>query len=111
MLNTKYTRTTITLPEELLFEIKKKALLEKKTITAVINESLSLSLGKSIPRRKPIDINTLFGAWGIRYDDEKTRLKKLAALVIGSVSLKNHPEWNSKKKVSNWVRKIRSEWE
>lgn len=111
-MDTKYTRTTITLPEDLLYEIKKKALVERKTITEVINESLSLSLGKSISFKKPVDINSLFGAWGKgESDDEKTRLKNLANLVIGSVSLKDHPEWSSKKKVASWVRKLRSEWE
>ncbi|MBI2029857.1 hypothetical protein HYT02_05555 [Candidatus Gottesmanbacteria bacterium] len=62
MLDTKSTRTTITLPEDLLFEIKKRALLEKKTIKEIINESLSSYLGfktKSTP-----SINSLFGAWG-----------------------------------------------
>ncbi|MBI4991186.1 type II toxin-antitoxin system Phd/YefM family antitoxin [Candidatus Gottesmanbacteria bacterium] len=43
--------------------------------------------------------------------DEKTKLKQLATLVIGSVSLKNHPEWGSKRKITRWVRKIRSEWD
>jgi len=43
--------------------------------------------------------------------DEKNKLKQLANLVIGSVSLKNHPEWGSKRKIARWVRKIRSEWE
>lgn len=91
-MDTKYTRTTITLPEDLLYEIKKKALMEKRTITEVINESLSIGLGKNIPATKPIDINTLFGAWGkgesglkflkrIRYGkEEKAREKYLAKL-------------------------------
>lgn len=91
-MDTKYTRTTITLPEELLFEIKKKALMERKTITAVINQSLALSLGKSIPAKNPADINSLFGAWGkgesgtkflkrVRYGkEEKAREKYLAKL-------------------------------
>lgn len=91
-MDTKYTRTTITLPEDLLFEIKKKALIEKKTITAVISQSLSLSLGKSIPSKNPVDINSLFGAWGkgesgakflkrVRYGkEEKAREKYLTKL-------------------------------
>jgi len=64
MLTNKYTRTTISVPENLLFEIKKKALMEKKTITEVISDNLSLMLGKNIPNRKPIDIEALFGVWG-----------------------------------------------
>ncbi len=91
-MNTKYTRTTITLSDDLLFEIKKKALMEKKTVTEIVNESLSLSLGKSISSKKPIDINSLFGAWGkgesglkflkrIRYGkEEKARKEYLAKL-------------------------------
>lgn len=63
-MNTNNVRTTITLPEDLLFEIKKKALMERKTITEVITENLSLALGKSIPARKPADIKALFGSWG-----------------------------------------------
>ncbi len=91
-MDTKYTRTTITLPEELLFEIKKKALMEKKTMTEIINKSLFIGLGKSLPSKKPVDINSLFGAWGkgesglkflkrIRYGkEEKAREKYLAKL-------------------------------
>lgn len=91
-MNTKYTRTTITLPEELLFEIKKKALMEKTTMTEIINKSLSIGLGKSITSSKPVDINSLFGAWGkgesgfkflkrIRYGkEEKVRERYLAKL-------------------------------
>lgn len=63
-MDTNYVRTTITLPEELLFEIKKKALMEKKTIKEIITESLSLSLGKNVPTKKEVDIRSLFGAWG-----------------------------------------------
>lgn len=87
------TRTTITLPEWLLFEIKKKALIERKTIKEIIQEKLSVSLGFG---KKALDASpsllSLFGAWGkgesgvqflkrIRYGkDEKARetyLKKV----------------------------------
>lgn len=91
-MNTKYTRTTITLPEDLLFEIKKKALMEKKTLTEVIKESLSIGLGRRISTAEPVDIDSLFGAWGkgesglkflkrIRYGkEEKAREKYLVKL-------------------------------
>lgn len=91
-MDTKWTRTTISLPEELLFEIKKKALMERKTITQVINETLSLNFGKSISPIKQVDLNCLFGAWGkgesglkflkrMRYGkEEKAREKYLAKL-------------------------------
>ena len=66
--------------------------MEKKTITEVINENLSLSIGKSFPAKKPINIDSLFGAWGksesglkflkrVRYGkEEKAREKYLAKL-------------------------------
>lgn len=91
-MDTNYVRTTISLPEELLFEIKKKALMERKTITDVITERLSLSLGKSIPKKKKPDLDSLFGAWGkgetglqflkrVRYGkEEKARERYLAKL-------------------------------
>lgn len=41
------TRTTITIPEELLFEIKKKALFEGKTMKEVIEEGIKRYLNKS----------------------------------------------------------------
>lgn len=76
MLNTKYTRTTISVPEELLFEIKKKALLERKTVTEVINKSLSVYLGKEFPPKTSLNINSLFGAWG-KGPSGLTSLKKI----------------------------------
>lgn len=87
--NIKYTRTTITVPEDVLFEIKKKALLEKKTAKEIINESLLSFLVSPI---KTEDITSLFGAWGkgesgIKYVNklreakiEKKRSKYLKAL-------------------------------
>lgn len=65
MLTPKYTRTTITLPEELLWEIKKKALSEKKPFWRIVVDGLSLYLG--VPKKKNLenfDINSLFGSWG-----------------------------------------------
>lgn len=88
---TNYVRTTITLPEELLFEIKKKALMEKKTITEVINEGLNQYLGKKT-KKQPISIMSFIGSWGkgetgaeflkrVRYSkEEKEREKYLAKL-------------------------------
>ncbi|MBM3283872.1 hypothetical protein FJY90_06545 [Candidatus Gottesmanbacteria bacterium] len=69
MLNSDYTRTTITLPEELLLEIKKKALEERKKIKDVIIEGLILSLGINVKKFSKnltgsFDINSLFGIWG-----------------------------------------------
>jgi len=64
-MDTKYTRTTITLPEDLLYEIKKRALAQRKTIKKVIQESLSLSLGYDYKNEKSIlPLTSLFGSWG-----------------------------------------------
>ena len=87
-----YTRTTITLPEDLLFEIKKRALMEKKTIKDIVYESLSSYVGKKTAIAPPITISSVIGAWGkgesgskflkrIRYGkEEKAREKYLAKL-------------------------------
>ena len=63
MLDTTYTRTTITIPEEILWAIKKKALAERKDIKDVITEGLSLYLGAAIPVKDKTDIASLFGSW------------------------------------------------
>lgn len=128
-MNTKYTRTTITIPEDLLFEIKKKALMERKTVKKIINEIISyhLNYGEK-PRltKKSDNISSLFGKWQkrktgiaflekIRYKDDKKNdksyLKQLAKVAVGSVSLNNHPEWKTKRKMNNWLRNLREEWQ
>lgn len=40
---------------------------------------------------------------------EKEDLEKIAMRVIGSIDIKNHPEWSTKNKVYKWSRKIREE--
>lgn len=68
-------RTTISLPEEILFELKKKALMERKKIKDVIFEGLSFFLrykkkialsgenwGESDDKKYKVD--KLFGSWG-----------------------------------------------
>lgn len=60
----KYTRTTITIPEDFLFEIKKIALIKRRTFKEIIEESLSAYLGKDFPSKTSISIKDLFGAWG-----------------------------------------------
>jgi len=62
-------RTTITLPNDLMYELKKKALLGRKTLKDVIIEGLGLYLyagSKSDARgiNEEFDITSLFGAWG-----------------------------------------------
>lgn len=68
MLNNKLTRTTISIPENLLFEMKKEALMEKKTLTDLISEGLSFYIKfksefKRFEKNKDT-ITSLFGAWG-----------------------------------------------
>lgn len=64
-MNTKYVRTTISLPENILFEMKKKALMEKRTIKELISEGLSAYLGKTlISKSPPKKLTDYFGAWG-----------------------------------------------
>lgn len=36
--------------------------------------------------------------------------KRLAGRLIGSLNLKNHPEWATPEKIYKWSRKIREEW-
>lgn len=92
MMNIKYTRTTITLPEELLFEIKKRALMEKKTIKDIVYEGLRSYIRLKSVITLPRTISSFIGAWGkgetgseflkrIRYGkEEKVREKYLAKL-------------------------------
>jgi len=69
MLNTKLIRTTIRMPEELLFEIKKEALLKKKTMTDLVSEGLKFyirfkSSFEKIEEEKVSKLTDLFGVWG-----------------------------------------------
>lgn len=93
MLNTKYTRTTISLPDELLYEIKKKALNERKTIKEVVQENLSRSL-------------RYYGQ-----KDQRLKLQQLAEIVVGSLDLSKYPQWKTKKGLNKWLRKLRAEWQ
>ncbi len=64
-MNIRYVRTTISLPEDILFEMKKKALMEKRTIKDLISEGLSAYLGKTIGSKSPAKkLTDFFGAWG-----------------------------------------------
>lgn len=67
--NTKYTRTTITIPEGLLWAIKKRAWEERKDFKEVVTEGLAIYLGGDwkdiiLKREDNFDINSLFGVWG-----------------------------------------------
>ncbi len=76
MLNSsRMSRTTISLPEEILFELKKKALMERKKIKDVISEGLSFFLRYNTenallkhnleePEDKKYKVDKLFGSWG-----------------------------------------------
>lgn len=94
MLNSTYTRTTITIPEEILWAIKAKALNERKAVWEVVSEGLGLYVGlpKIVCDKEDFDLTSLFGAWGkgksgkeflkeVRYNKKNKRretyLKKL----------------------------------
>lgn len=69
--STKLARTTVALPEDLLFEIKKKALMERKNLRQVVIEGLNFYLNQKTrvskegeERTKKSKIDELFGALG-----------------------------------------------
>jgi hypothetical protein len=78
-MNNKLVRTTISLPDELLYEIKKRALENRKTITETMSEGLSFYLkiysNYNIATEHD-DISTLFGSWG-KGQTGKSIVKKL----------------------------------
>jgi len=43
--------------------------------------------------------------------EEEKELAQLAKSVIGSLNLKRHPEWQTAKRLKNWLREIRGEWQ
>ena len=92
-MDTQYSRTTIVLPESLLYAIKKKALEEKRTIKDIIIEELSNCL--SVPLQ----------------DQETEKLEVLARNFVSAGKWnKNHPYWKNKQGVQKWFHKLRDEW-
>lgn len=89
------TSTTIRTQISLTPEIK-RAIEAKKRLTG---ESISEYLRKAALIRLMAE------------EEEDKDLKRLTQALIGSVSLKNHPEWNTKRKVQKWLQKLRTEWE
>jgi|GEM_PF-4155618 len=78
MTSVKLARTTIRIPENLFFEIKKEAIMEKKTLTDLISEGLSLYI-RFRPELKKFEkgkVTNLFGAWGKGMSGSST-IKKL----------------------------------
>lgn len=84
-------RTQISLTPEI-----KQAIEAKKRLTG---ESLSAYLREAALMRMKTE------------EDKKKELEKLADMVVGSIDLKNYPEWRTKKKLQVWLRKLRNEWE
>ncbi len=75
-------RTTVRLDDELLAEVKKYAGKHRKTLTAVIEESLRRTLlqGKPARKSKPIHLTTVSGQGplpGIDLDDTASLLDTL----------------------------------
>lgn len=84
-------RTQISLTPEI-----KKAIEAKRRLTG---ESLSAYLRQAAAIRLMIEI------------EEKEELKRLARVVIGSVNLKSHPEWQTKKRLTAWLNELRRDRE
>ena len=89
--NDKKVRTQVVLTQSL-----KKLIEAKRRLTG---ETLSEYLRKA----------ALLRAWAEA--EEEKELKKLAKLIIGSVSLEKHPEWKTKRRLQKWLRGLRSEWQ
>lgn len=89
------TATTIRTQISLTPEIK-RAIEARKRLTG---ESLSEYLRKAALIRLMSE------------DEEDKELERLAQTVIGSVSLKDHSEWKTKKKVQKWLTSLRKSWE
>ncbi|MBI2641596.1 hypothetical protein HYW87_03320 [Candidatus Roizmanbacteria bacterium] len=87
----KTVRTQITLTEKL------KQLVEKKAVEK------DISLSEYLRRAALVSL--------LVEGDEREELKRLADMVIGSVSSKKNPHWKNKRAVKKWVRDLRSEWE
>lgn len=83
-------RTQITLTKRI------KKLLEENARKQ--NESLAEYLRKAALLR-----------WLVEHDEQKHR-ERIAELAVGSIDLRKHPVWRSKKAVYNWSRKIRQQW-
>lgn len=86
----KTVRTQITLTANLKKLIEEKALIKGQSLSAYLRQAALISL--------------------IIEQDNKENRKKLADLVIGSVNLKKHTEWNTAEKVRRWVKNLRKEW-
>lgn len=69
MTTTTQARTTIALPDDLLFEVKERALTERKTMKEVITEGMKWYLRKShlidgSSEKDDQNLLSLYGAWG-----------------------------------------------
>lgn len=78
---------------------------------------LTMALKRLIETKKRITGETLSeylrkaALWRfLAEEEERKEAQKLANLLIGSVSLKKHPEWKTKRKIQGWVRDLRKEW-
>jgi hypothetical protein len=97
--------------------IDKQGLLSKEQPTIRTQISLTPLLKKAIEAKRRLTGESLSGylrkAAVLRLlveEEEKTELKRLAKAVIGSVDLREHPEWENKRKIQKWIRKIREDW-
>ena len=74
------TRTTITIPTDILFALKKRALEKKRGLSETITDGLKiyLKLGSEIPNKEEKKLTSLFGAWNKGVSGTKT-VKQLRA--------------------------------
>lgn len=72
------TRTTITVPTDILFALKKKALEKRKGLSETISEGLKiyLRLDLEMPKKDERELISLFGAWNKGVSGVQT-IKKL----------------------------------
>lgn len=84
-------RTQISLIPEIKKAIEAKKRLTGETLSAYLRKAALIHL--------------------VAEEEEKKELENLAKAVIGCVSLKQHSEWSTKRKVQSLLRKIRTEWE
>jgi hypothetical protein len=84
-------RTQITLTTSLKKAIEEKATKSGQSLSEYLRRAASLSI--------------------LLDEQERENLTELAQIAIGSVDLKNHPQWSNKTKVTRWVKTMRSEWQ
>ena len=87
----KTVRTQITLTKKIKEEVERRARKNGESMSEYLRKAAIVRINEEEKHKKHID--------------------DIAKKVIGSINLKNHPEWSSKEKVYKWVREIRRDKE